>query len=121
MKKGDAVGNACIRCDAAPDWCRPLTREGRSPSSPPARLPASPSRTRAAHLNLAQAREAIERVFGEGRNDIKAREVKDLVRELERLLGERPSWTLDTTCSLFDGVAAGRNNRKRSLSGSTTC
>lgn len=112
---------ACVELDAtagrAPERFR-LAFELRErprdfPSAPPSKsLP--PRSTRASHPNLAQAREVIERVFGEGRSDVKAREVKDLVRELERLLGERPSWTLDTNRSLFDFVAAGRNNRKRS-------
>jgi hypothetical protein len=36
---------------------------------------------------LDEAREAIDRVFGKGRPDVAPREVKDLLRELERLLG----------------------------------
>jgi molecular chaperone DnaK (HSP70) len=64
--------------------------------------------------NFAQAAEAIERVFGKGRQDVAPREVKDLVRELERLLGERQGWTLQLTRALFDVLWAGRAARRRS-------
>ena len=53
-------------------------------------------------------------MFGEGRADVKARESKDLPRELERLLGERRTWTLESNRSLFDALAEGRAARRRS-------
>jgi molecular chaperone DnaK (HSP70) len=61
-----------------------------------------------------QAVEAVQRVFGKGRTDVAARETKDLVRELERLLGERASWTGELTRQLFDVVAPKHKARKRS-------
>ncbi|RYZ09820.1 MAG: heat-shock protein Hsp70 [Myxococcales bacterium] len=78
-----------------------------APSSPPA--PSQPPPPR-----LPEALEAIRRVFGEGRTDVHARESKDLPRELERLLGERRAWTLETNRALFDALAEGRNARRRS-------
>jgi hypothetical protein len=63
---------------------------------------------------LPAALEAIRRVFGEGRADVKERERKDFPRELERLLGERRGWTLDTNRALFDALAEGRQARRRS-------
>ncbi|HEX2871281.1 MAG TPA: Hsp70 family protein [Polyangiaceae bacterium] len=63
---------------------------------------------------LTEALEAVHRVFGEGRTDVKERESKDLPRELERLLGERRSWTLETNRALFDALAEGRTARRRS-------
>jgi molecular chaperone DnaK (HSP70) len=78
-----------------------------APSAPPA--PALPPPPR-----LPEALEAIRRVFGEGRADVHARESKDLPRELERLLGERRSWTLETNRTLFDVLAEGRAARRRS-------
>ena len=42
------------------------------------------------------------------------REVKDLVRELERLLGERGGWTVELSRALFDELAAGHRSRRRS-------
>jgi molecular chaperone DnaK (HSP70) len=79
-----------------------------APSLPPAPAPAPPP------PRLGDALEAIRRVFGEGRADVHPRESKDLPRELERLLGERRAWTLDTNRALFDAVAEGRLARRRS-------
>ncbi len=59
------------------------------------------------------AREAIERVYGKGRADVTPREVKDLVRELERILGERPTWTAETNRALFDVLWPGHKGRRR--------
>jgi molecular chaperone DnaK (HSP70) len=75
-------------------------------SAPPPPLPV-PAR-------LSEALEAVRRVFGEGRVDVQARESKDLPRELERLLGERRHWTLETNRALFDALAEGRAARRRS-------
>lgn len=63
---------------------------------------------------LSDALEAVRRVFGEGRSDVKERESKDLPRELERLIGERRAWTLETNRVLFDALAEGRAARRRS-------
>jgi molecular chaperone DnaK (HSP70) len=74
--------------------------------------PLTPSRPPPAHLP--EALEAIRRVFGETRRDVKSRESKDLPRELERLLGERRTWTVEVNRALFDVVAEGRAVRRRS-------
>ena len=73
-----------------------------------------PAPSRPPPPRLAEALEAIRRVFGEGRPDVKERESRDLPRELERLLGERREWTLETNRALFDAVAEGRAGRRRS-------
>jgi hypothetical protein len=99
--------------------------EGRAPrrfrlafelrgSEPSSFKPAPPSPSRPPPPRLPDALEAIVRVFGEGRADVKPRESKDLPRELERLLGERRAWTLETNRSLFDALAEGRSARRRS-------
>ncbi|MEZ4312262.1 MAG: Hsp70 family protein [Polyangiaceae bacterium] len=63
---------------------------------------------------VAQATEAILRVFGKGRPDVTPREVKDLFRELEKILGERSAWTMEVARALFDALSTGLRNRKRS-------
>jgi len=83
-------------------------------SEPVALKSAPPSASRPPPAHLADALEAIRRVFGEGRADVKARESKDLPRELERLLGERRAWTLESNRSLFDALSEGRAARRRS-------
>jgi hypothetical protein len=54
------------------------------------------------------------RIFGKGRSDVKPRETKDLVRELERLLGERRTWTIETNRALFDVLSPNSAARRRS-------
>jgi len=88
-------------------------REPASDAPPPASsISSPPSRAR---RSGDQAREALLRVFGKGRPDVDAREVKDLLRELERLLGERASWTTALSRDLFDVLAAEAKGRRRSV------
>ncbi len=58
--------------------------------------------------------EAIQRVFGKGRKDVKDRESRDLLRELERLLGERRAWDTELCRSLFDVIGPKSKARRRS-------
>ncbi len=71
-------------------------------------------RARAPGQLIDEARAAIDRVLGKGRPDVGSREVKDLVRELERLLGERRTWTTPIARAIFDEVWAGHRGRRRS-------
>ncbi len=88
-------------------------RSGDRPSERPPESRARPESV-APEQRLAEARAAIDRCFGKGRAEVKAREIKDLVRELERLLGERRYWTLDTNRQLFDALVPGQAARRRS-------
>jgi molecular chaperone DnaK (HSP70) len=76
---------------------------------------APPRTARSGGQRLEAAFEAIQRVFGKGRSDVKPRETKDLLRELERLLGERASWNVDVTRALFDVLAPKHRARRRSV------
>lgn len=87
-------------------------RSGQAPESRRSRAPA-PS-VRADDTRLAAATEAIERVFGKSRSDVKPREAKDLFRELERLLGEKRGWTADLNRALFDRLIVHHAARRRS-------
>jgi molecular chaperone DnaK (HSP70) len=73
-------------------------------------LPPSPRGPRAFEAAVA----AIVRAFGKS-EDGDTRAAKDLVRELERLLGERGTWTTPTARALFDALLAGSKARRRSL------
>lgn len=100
-----------------------------SPGSPPRRFrlafslrpdasrqsgPPPASRARAAQGRpLEEAGVAIDRVFGKSAKDVHPREAKDLVRELERLLGERGTWDTSTARALFDLVFRGQKGRRR--------
>lgn len=63
---------------------------------------------------LAEARDKIERVFGKAVADADPREAKGLMRELERILGERTTWPTTIVRPLFDVLRPGIPNRKRS-------
>ena len=82
----------------------PATRGAQGPQSS----------VRALGSRFDEAVESIQRVFGKGRKDVKERESKDLVRELERLLGERKTWDLELCRALFDVIGPKHKARKRS-------
>jgi molecular chaperone DnaK (HSP70) len=63
---------------------------------------------------LAEALLRIDRVFGKGRSDVREREVKDLMRELERLLGARREWSLATLRAMADALLQDPRARRRS-------
>ncbi len=84
----------------------------RTTTAPPPSVMPTPRSNRA----LDEAREAIARVFGKAKagSDLGARETKDLVRELERLLGDRATWDTAIARALFDALVPGRTARRRS-------
>jgi molecular chaperone DnaK (HSP70) len=82
-------------------------RAGSATSRPPP-APSRPPR------RVDSAIELIERAFGKPRPDATGREAKDLVRELERVLGERTQWTAETLRILFDALVANGANGKGS-------
>lgn len=63
---------------------------------------------------LDEARNTVLRVYGKGRSDAGPRDAKNLLRELERLLGERAEWSLEVNRSLFDTLAPEAKARRRS-------
>jgi molecular chaperone DnaK (HSP70) len=84
---------------------------GQERGDPATERPAKASRQERA----AEAYELIQRVFGKGRSNVEARETKDLVRNLERILGCRNGWTLELSRSLFDVIGPKFKARLRSL------
>ena len=116
------VDLACLEVDADPSpqtgSIRPPTgarrfrlafqlRPGSMTSRPP---PASSKPAR----RLDPALELLERTFGKPRPDATGREAKDLLRELERVLGERAQWTMEANRALFDALLPGARARRRS-------
>ncbi len=83
-------------------------RAGTAATSRPPAAPSRPPR------NLDLAFDLVDRAFGKQRADTTGREAKDLLRELERVLGERGEWTAETSRALFDALAAGARSRRRS-------
>jgi molecular chaperone DnaK (HSP70) len=98
---------ACIEVDASPPRRFRLAFQLREKSRESAPHPASPRR-------FDRALELIERTFGKPRADASGRDAKDLLRELERSLGERTQWTTETNRALFDALIPSARARRRS-------
>jgi hypothetical protein len=99
-------------------------REGASPERvpslrPPSSIPrpgvdhAAEPRTCRPSRRLTPGLELVDRAFGKPRADSTGREAKDLLRDLERMLGERAQWTTETNRALFDVLAANVRGRRR--------
>jgi hypothetical protein len=107
---------ACVEVDGEGDRRRFRLafqlREGAAAASivPPSRPPTPTQAPR----RLESAVDLLDRAFGKPRADASGREAKDLLRELERVLGERAQWTTETNRALFDALIPGARARRRS-------
>jgi molecular chaperone DnaK (HSP70) len=103
---------ACVETDAPSRRHRlAFQLRGDAPSVAPSRAP-SPSQ---APRRMEGARELLDRAFGKPRGDAGGREAKDLLRELERVLGERAQWTTEINRALFDALLPDARARRRSV------
>ncbi|HEY8091380.1 MAG TPA: Hsp70 family protein [Polyangiaceae bacterium] len=102
---------ACVEVDGSSRRHRLAfqLRESAGPSLPPPAASASQVPRR-----MDAARELVERAFGKPRADAGGREAKDLLRELEKVLGERAQWTTEVNRSLYDALVAEARGRRRS-------
>lgn len=104
---------ACVEVDAEPPRRFRLAFQLRDATSvaPSMRPPGSvaPPSVRGPALSL------LERAFGKARADAGGREAKDLLRELEKALGERTQWPLETLRALFDALLPMARSRRRSV------
>lgn len=117
-----AVGTLELECtfvrDAArsspdPQRCTlQFELQGESAPVPASKSPSSRAALPAGRLGAAE--EALRRVFGKGRKDVTPREVKDLSRTLERILGLRKGWDVELSRHLVDLVLDGTKARLRS-------
>jgi molecular chaperone DnaK (HSP70) len=98
---------ACVEIDGEKQRFRLAfqLRPGAASSSRAPPLSSVPPKSRP----FEAAVDATARVFGK-----RAEAAKDLPRELEKLLGERPAWTLDVTRSLYDVLVQNKGARRRS-------
>jgi molecular chaperone DnaK (HSP70) len=79
-------------------------------AEPPVRAPSASQKPR----RMDGAYQLLDRAFGKPRADAGGREAKDLLRELERLLGERAQWTTEVNRALFDALLPAARGRRRS-------
>jgi molecular chaperone DnaK (HSP70) len=91
-------------------------REGVAPASPDvaAGAPHAVGHAAPSLRRVEPAVDRLDRVFGKARADAGGREAKDLLRDLERLLGDRAQWTADTSRALYDALIPGARARRRS-------
>ncbi len=69
----------------------------------------------AAHPRLSEALAAVTRVYGDKKQGVEAKEVRQLRATLERLLGERGGWDATLLRALFGALLEGARRRRRSL------
>ncbi|WP_394850791.1 hsp70 family protein [Pendulispora brunnea] len=117
--KLSAIGTldlACVESDPpagkAPRRFR-LAFQLRAPAVERERTTSIPPATSLRGKKFDAAHDLIDRAFGKPRQDASPRDVKDLVRELERLLGERSSWTMLDARTLYDALIPLARNRRR--------
>jgi hypothetical protein len=106
----DDAPPASVPASVAPGSVRP-------PSLlPPSLLPRSSAHPPPlASRRFDEAKALLDRVFGKGGASQVTREVKDLLRDLEKNLGERPTWSLELGRDLFDHLMTGARARRRSV------
>jgi molecular chaperone DnaK (HSP70) len=100
-----------------------LAFELRAPATDATPRPSERPRAsvRPASPRFDEARVAIERVFGKAQVDVPERAVKDLWRELARILGERETWSGELLRALFDALAPFIKARRRSPDHERVC
>lgn len=77
-----------------------------APPAPQVRAPIAPSR-------LGEAEKILDKVFGK-KGEATPREVKDVLRDLEKTLGDRLTWTMETCRLLADRLLSNTGSRRRS-------
>jgi hypothetical protein len=107
-----AVGTLELACLAADGRRFALTFELRAAEASGA--PARANLPRVGERRLEQAAAALAHVYGKGASGTE-RDAKQLVRELERLLGKREGWDGELCRGLFDRLWSMHKGRRQSL------
>jgi len=66
------------------------------------------------HARFGEAAECVQRIYGARRHHVDSREVRNLRRDLEGILGERNSWDTALSRELFSALWDGSRHRRRS-------
>ncbi|MBX3199691.1 MAG: Hsp70 family protein [Labilithrix sp.] len=83
--------------------------------APPSLAPPGTAQIRAAvaPARLGEAEKILDKVFGK-KGEATPREVKDVLRDLEKTLGDRLTWTMETCRLLADRLLSNTGSRRRS-------
>ena len=92
------------------EGARAATTAAPQSLAPPA---PSPARASVAPSRLGEAEKIIDKVFGK-KGDASPRETKDVLRDLEKTLGDRLTWTMETCRLLVDRLLSNTGARRRS-------
>lgn len=76
--------------------------------------PPGPARAEGLHRRLEEARELILQFYGSKSKGVDPKRVKDLRRDLEKMLGERDRWSTGLNRELCGTLLGGAKNRRRS-------
>jgi molecular chaperone DnaK (HSP70) len=109
---------ACVEIDPPGERARRRHRlafQLRGETALPGVVPSLAPPASRAPARMEGARELLDRAFGKPRAGAGGREARDLVRELERVLGERGQWTTEVNRALFDMLLPAARGRRRSV------
>ncbi len=81
--------------------------------APPSLTPPVSQRAPTTSTKLAEASMIVDKVFGK-KSDATPREIKDVLRDLEKALGDRLTWTMETCRHLADRLLTNTGSRRRS-------
>jgi hypothetical protein len=109
-----SVGTLDLACVSADGRFR-LAFQLREPPSASGNPPPASASQAPPSRKIAPGLELLDRAFGKPRADATGREAKDLLRDLEKQLGERAQWTTETNRALFDALLPCAKARRRSL------
>jgi molecular chaperone DnaK (HSP70) len=97
----------CVATDRDARWKLEFQLRGGAAESAPSEVAAMPRR-------FDEARGLVERYYGRKGGEVDPRRVKDLARELEKVLGPRESWPTPVVRELWAALHAGQARRRRS-------
>ncbi|MBI1947564.1 MAG: hsp70 family protein [Deltaproteobacteria bacterium] len=75
----------------------------------------APQRAESVHRRLEEGRELILQFYGSKNKGVDPKRVKDLRRELEKLFGERDTWSMGLNRELCGTLLGGARNRRRTV------
>jgi hypothetical protein len=81
--------------------------------APPSLAPPSGNKVTIVSSRLGEAEKILDKVFGK-KGEASPRETKDVLRDLEKTLGDRLTWTMETCRALADRLLSNTGSRRRS-------
>lgn len=93
---------------------RDAVRESLMPQDAAQERPPSVQKVTTLHPRFAQATDLVHDFFGKSNKELEGKKIKTLRSDLERILGDRPTWDTALLRELFGALLAGQKRRRRS-------